>query len=122
MQKTCVILKDNRREEVLPCCPFCNAGDVIRYGFQKNKVQRYLCNSCDKIFNQRYGTLFYGKHLSDNEILRVVYLFLTGYPLSHMPPLFDVTEKTLRGILKEALSFRNSKNTLFFLQITSHVL
>lgn len=103
MQKTCVILKDNRREEVIPCCPFCNSGDVIRYGFQKNKVQRYLCNSCDKIFNERFGTLFYGKHLSDTEILRVVYLFLTGYPLSHMPPLFDVTEKTLRGILKETL-------------------
>lgn len=39
MQKTCVILKDNRSEEVIPCCPFCNSGDVIRYGFQKNKIQ-----------------------------------------------------------------------------------
>jgi IS1 family transposase/transposase-like protein len=103
MQKTCVILKDTRGEEIIPCCPFCNSRDVIKYGKQNNKVQRYKCNTCYKIFNERYGTMFYGKHLSDNEILRVVYLFLTGYPLSHMPPLFDVTEKTLRGILKETL-------------------
>lgn len=46
---------------------------------------------------------FYKKRLSDDEILRIVYLFLTGYPISNMPPMFDVMEKTLRDILKDVL-------------------
>jgi len=60
VQKTCIILKDNGREELIPCCPFCNSEDAIKYGEQRNKVQRYRCNICHKTFNEKYGTLFYG--------------------------------------------------------------
>jgi len=102
MQKNGIIFIDKSRKEI-PCCPFCNSEDVIKYGFQRNKVQRYQCNTCDKIFNERYGTLFYKKHLSDDQILQIVYLFLTGYPISHMPPMFEITEYTVRNILKEIL-------------------
>lgn len=111
MQKGGVILEDKSREDEIPYCPYCSSKDVIKFGFQKNKTQRYQCNICDKTFNKRYGTLFYKRHLSDSEILRVVYLFLTGYPLSNMPPVFDVTENTLRDILKKVfLQFQKFKD------------
>ena len=103
MQKNGIIFKDKNGEEVIPCCPFCNSGDVIKYGSQKNKVQRYRCNTCHKIFNERYGTLFYKKHLSDDQILQMVYLFLTGYSIGKMPPMFEVTDYTIRRILREVL-------------------
>ena len=100
-----------KEEHEIPACPYCNSGDVVKYGFQKNRVQRYRCSACGKIFNQRYGTLFYKRHLNDEEILRMVYLFLTGYPMSNMPPLFEVTEKTVRSILKEVvLQFQKFKD------------
>ena len=102
MQKNGIIFKYRSNEEI-PRCPFCNSKDVIKYGRQKNKVQRYLCNSCDKIFNERYGTLFYKKHLSNDQILQIVYLFLTGYSIGKMPPMFEVTDYTIRSILKEVL-------------------
>jgi len=42
--------------------------------------------------------------LSDNQILQMVYLFLTGYPIGKMPIwLFEITEYTTRRILKEVL-------------------
>lgn len=103
MQKNTVIIKTNNEKEEIPCCPYCISRDVIKYGFQRNKVQRYLCNTCGKIFNERYGTLFYRRRLSNNEIIRVIYLFLTGYPISNMPPMFDITEKALREILKDVI-------------------
>ena len=102
MQKNGIIFKDKNRNEI-PCCPFCHSGDVIKYGSQKNKVQRYRCNTCHKIFNERYGTLFYKRHLSDDQILQIVYLFLTGYPIGKMPPMFEATDYTIRSILKDAL-------------------
>ena len=101
MQKESVILEDKNGEDEIPCCPHCGSKDVIRFVFQENKTQRYQCNICNTTFNKRYGTLFYRRHLSDSEILRVVYLFLTGYPLSNMSPVFDVTENTLRDLLKD---------------------
>jgi len=102
MQKNGIIFKDKDAVEI-PICHFCNSRDVIKFGKQKNKVQRYQCNTCHKIFNERYGTLFYKKHLSDDQILQIVYLFLTGYSIGKMPPMFDVTDYTIRKILKEAL-------------------
>jgi IS1 family transposase len=58
--------------------------------------------------------MFYKKRLSDDEILRIVYLFLTGYPISNMPPMFDVMEKTLRDILKDVLiQFKKYKDYVF---------
>ncbi|MFN3659957.1 MAG: hypothetical protein ACK4TN_01820, partial [Brevinematales bacterium] len=104
MQRDGIEIMKPRKEEI-PHCPYCGAGprDVIKYGRQKNKVQRYLCTKCQKIFNERYGTLFYRRRLSDEDILRIVYLFLTGYPISNMPPMFDVSERTIRNILKDAL-------------------
>lgn len=102
MQKNGILFKRKDDDEI-PCCPHCNSRDVVKYGFQVNKIQRYRCNTCNKFFNSRYGTLFYNKRLSDNEILRVVYLFLTGYPISNMPPMFDVTENTIRSLLEQVI-------------------
>ena len=94
MQKDIIKLKEEVEEDI-PRCPYCNSGDVVKYGFQRNRVQMYRCNTCRKIFNQRYGTLFYKRGLDDEEILKMAYLFLTGYPISNMPPLFDTTESTI---------------------------
>jgi len=110
MQKNGIILKEEYEGEI-PCCPHCNSRDVVKYGFQKNKTPRYRCNTCETFFNRRYGTLFYKRRLSDSEILRLVYLFLTGYPISNMPPVFDLTENTIRDILKDVLlQFQNFKD------------
>jgi len=41
----------------------------------------------------------------------MAYLFLTGYPTSNMPPLFDTTESTIRGILRQViLQFQKFKD------------
>jgi len=55
MQKSIIKLKEEVEEDI-PRCPYCNSGYVVKYGFQRNRVQRYRYNTCRKIFNQRYGT------------------------------------------------------------------
>jgi len=102
MQKRIVILDKENGEEKIHC-PYCRSKDVIKYGHQRNGRQRYQCNSCGKVFNERYGTIFYRKRLDEKDILKIVYLFLTGYAISKMVPIFEVTEKTIRSILKDVL-------------------
>jgi hypothetical protein len=41
--------------------------------------------------------------MSRETIIRIVYLFLTGYPISNMPPLFQVTERSIRNLLEEVI-------------------
>jgi len=50
MQKNDILLRDKNKEEI-SYCPFCSSRDVIKYGFQRNNVQRFLCNTCGKLFN-----------------------------------------------------------------------
>ena len=44
-----------------------NAGNVVRYGKDKQGRQRYQCKLCKKVFNERFGTLFYGKRTAVRE-------------------------------------------------------
>ena len=37
-------------------------------------------------------------------ILTIVYLFLTGYPISNMPPLVHVTERSIRNLLEDVIT------------------
>jgi small neutral amino acid transporter SnatA (MarC family) len=50
------------------------------------------------------GTIFYRKKMSRETILTIVYLFLTGYPISNMPQLVHVTERSIRNLLKEVIT------------------
>ena len=34
-----------------PCCPHCSNLRIVRFGFTKNKSQRYKCNGCEKTFS-----------------------------------------------------------------------
>ena len=46
------------------------------------------------------GTIFYYKKMPKDIIITIVYLFLTRYPVSNMPPLVQVTEKSIRNLLR----------------------
>lgn len=46
-------------------CPYCNQSDwIIKNGFTKNKVQRYLCKKCNRRFIISKDTLCYHSKLS----------------------------------------------------------
>lgn len=46
------------QKRVLPC-PHCKTTrEVIRWGFQRNDLQRYYCKTCGKTFNKRTNTMF----------------------------------------------------------------
>ena len=61
------------------------------------------CKDCGKTFNDKIGTIFYHKKIPKDTIIMIVYLFLTGYPMSNMPPLVQVTEKSIRNLLREVV-------------------
>ena len=110
---TIQISKDSIVNE-LTNCPYCDSVNIIGHGYQHNgdHPKRMKCDDCGKTFNVKIGTIFYHKKMSKDTIVAIIYLFLTAYPISNMPPLFDITERSIRNLLKEAIQrFKNMKNS-----------
>lgn len=86
-------------------CPACGSSNIIGHGRQHNSdhPRRMKCKECGKTFNDKRGTIFYRKKMSRDTIITIVYLFLTGYPISKMPPLVQVTERSIRKLLDEVI-------------------
>jgi transposase-like protein len=47
---------------------------IQKYGKTKRGVQRYQCCACKRTFTATTGTIFYGKHTSEDEILETLAL------------------------------------------------
>jgi transposase-like protein len=45
--------------------------NIIRHGKRPNGTQNYRCTECGRQFVRTYGTPFYRKHLSKQEIIRI---------------------------------------------------
>jgi len=101
-QKTIKIVGDTGG---LRRCPYCGSENIIGHGVQHNgsHPRRKKCKDCGRTFNTKKGTIFYRKKMSRETIISIVYLFLTGYPISNMPPLVHRTERSIRNLVVEVI-------------------
>ena len=92
-------------------CPFCDAQQVIRRGFddQHPAKQRYECKSCGRRFDDLTGTVFAGHHQPLKVWMLVLYFM--GMNLSNtqiaqeldldVSTVQDMTRQLREGILKK---------------------
>ena len=60
----CVRILRQIRWPALQYCPYCSSKEVVNNGRHQRRYQRYLCNSCRRIFNDKTGTIFQGSRYS----------------------------------------------------------
>jgi len=48
-----------------------NLGNIVSNGHDRNGARKFKCKECNKSFNETKGTPFFGKHLSQREIIRI---------------------------------------------------
>ena len=84
-------------------CPVCKSKKIIRYGFQPNKIQKYFCKECKKIFNERVGTMYYRMRLKEKEIKEIVHLFFRGVPVAVIADVKEISEQSVRNVLSKAV-------------------
>lgn len=103
-KKTIRTHKDSVMNEMIQC-PRCGSVDHENHGRQHNggHPKRFKCKDCGKTFNEKIGTIFYHKKRSKETIIEIIYLFLTAYPTSNMPPLFQISERSIRNLLSEVI-------------------
>jgi transposase-like protein len=83
--------------------PVCKELDSIKYVPQKNGVQKFFCKICKTIFNERFGAPLYRMKTEDKEFKEIVHLFFKGLSISDIADVKDVSEDTIRNILKKTV-------------------
>ena len=76
--------------------------NIQKYGKTKRGVQRYRCCVCKRTFTATSGTIFYGKHTSEAEILETLALLAEGSRISSLSRVKGYKEDTILSWLRDA--------------------
>lgn len=76
-----------------------NHGNMVKFGRTQKGIQRYRCKTCGKTFVETKGTVFYGRHHSQETILECLALLAERNSLA---AIHRVKEETVSEWLREA--------------------
>jgi transposase-like protein len=77
-------------------------GNMVRYGKSRQGRQRYQCKVCKKVFNERKGTLFYGKRTAVKDIVESLAMVAEGMGIRATARVKGIKHDTLSAWLREA--------------------
>jgi transposase-like protein len=78
------------------------AGNIVKYGKSPQGRQRYQCGVCKKVFNERRGTLFYGKRTAVKDIVESLAMVAEGMGIRATARVKGIKHDTLSAWLREA--------------------
>ncbi len=62
-------------------CPLCGHAKAHKHGKMPNGHQRYLCPACKQTFSENFDTLYYRRHVSQEQIRQVLQAHSEGSSL-----------------------------------------
>lgn len=77
-------------------------GNIRRFGFTQKGTPRYQCRRCGKTFVETIGTVFYGRHHSQDTILECLALLAERNSLAAIHRVKGVKEETVLDWLQVA--------------------
>jgi len=77
-------------------------GNIIKFGRTKKGTQRYRCKTCGRTHVETKGTVFYGRHHSQETILECLALLAERMSLAAIRRVKGVKEETVLEWLKQA--------------------
>jgi len=78
--------------------------NIIGFGHSPNGVQRYRCKTCGVTFTQTKGTIFYGRHTPQKDILEALSMLAERMSIAAVARVKGVKEDTISSWLKEVAS------------------
>ena len=75
---------------------------IISFGHSPNGVQRYRCKTCGVTFTDTKGTIFYGCHTPQKDILEALAMLAERMSIAAVARVKGVKEDTVSSWLKKA--------------------
>ena len=82
--------------------------NIKKFGKTKAGRQRYQCKTCHKTFTETKGTIFYGRRVSEAEIIETLALIAEGSRISSLSRVKGYKEDTILDWLKAAAKHAES--------------
>ena len=79
-----------------------NHGNIVKYGRTGKGTRRLKCTSCERVFVENKGTVFYGRHHSPKEILECLAMLAERNSLAAIHRVKGIKEETVMDWLREA--------------------
>ncbi len=76
--------------------------NIVKYGRTGKGTQRLKCTTCEKVFVENKGTVFYAKHHSPKEILECLAMVAERNSLASIHRIKGIKEETVIDWLLEA--------------------
>jgi transposase-like protein len=77
-------------------------GNIVKYGRTGKGTQRLKCTTCEKVFVENKGTVFYGRHHNPKEILECLAMVAERNSLASIHRINGIKEETVISWLREA--------------------
>ncbi|MDF0591210.1 IS1/IS1595 family N-terminal zinc-binding domain-containing protein [Candidatus Methanocrinis natronophilus] len=77
-------------------------GNIVKYGRTRKGTQRLKCTTCEKVFVENKGTVFYGRHHNPKEILECLAMVAERNSLASIHRIKGIKEETVMSWLREA--------------------
>lgn len=89
-------------------------GNIVKYGRTGKGTQRLKCTTCERVFVQNKGTIFYGLHHSQEEILECLAMFGERNSLAAIHRIKGIKEETVVDWLRKAANHVEEIEALLF--------
>ena len=77
-------------------------GNIVKYGRTGKGTQRLKCTTCERVFVENKGTVFYGRHHSPREILECLAMLAERNSLAAIHRIKGIKEETIMDWLCKA--------------------
>jgi transposase-like protein len=83
-------------------CRLCGHSSTHKHGKAPNGSQRYYCPHCKQTFNERFDTLSYYRHVSEEQICQVLQAHSEGSSLRGVSRITGLAYNTVVSIIRAA--------------------
>jgi transposase-like protein len=77
-------------------------GNIVKYGRTRKGTQRLKCTTCERVFVENKGTVFYSRHHSPREISECLAMLAERNSLAAIHRIKGIKEETVMDWLRKA--------------------
>ncbi|KXB08577.1 hypothetical protein AKJ56_00870 [candidate division MSBL1 archaeon SCGC-AAA382N08] len=77
------------------------AGNIVKYGHDKNGKQRFWCNTCESAFVETKNTVFYNRVLTEDQIIMICKLLVEKNGIRAIERIMEIHRDTVSSVVED---------------------
>ncbi len=78
-----------------------NTGKIIKKGFNEKGYQMYKCKTCGVRYPESKGTVFYNRHLTEEQIILICKLLVEKNGIRAIERIMEIHRDTISDVIED---------------------